>query len=220
MVKKKKLTDYKNFWLIWLNAASDKNGTSLFKIQTEWGVKTNYLYHIESGLGEPLFRQMIKENYIIKEGKRLKPLFGWIPGYVKGRYKGELQEEFWTPNSLLVAKWSIIQKFMEKYHPVLFSLKNLKLLYRGDKDFVGRYGSNIFTDVFMYILFSNMTIFFKKYKADIVSRMISTIISLSCERDVLNYMYQLDSQLGKITDFPMVIKNENELSKILCTLKW
>lgn len=219
MLKKKKLTGYKNFWLIWLNAASEKNGTSLFRIQTEWGVKTNYLYHIESGLGEPLFRQMIKENYIIKEGKRLKPLFGWVPEYIRGRYRG-VSKESWTPNSLVVGKWGAVQKFMEKYHPVLFSLKNLKLLYRDNKEMVGRYGTNIFTDVFMYVLFSNMTIFCKKYKADIVSRIISTLVSLSCERDLLNYMYQLDSQLKKITDFPMLVRNENELSKILCTLKW
>jgi len=219
MLKKKELTGYKNFWLIWLNAASDKNGTSLFRIQTEWGVKTNYLYHIESGLGKPLFRQMIKGNYLIKEGKRLKPLFGWIPDYIKGRRR-ETSKVSWTPNSLLVSKWSIVQKFMEKYHPLLFSLKNLKLLYRNDKEIIGRYGSNIFTDVFLYVLFSNMTVFCKKYKADIVSRIISTLISLSCERDILNYMYQLDSQLKRITDFPMLVKNENELSKILCTLKW
>lgn len=219
MLKKKRLTGYKNFWLIWLNAASDKNGTSLFKIQTEWGVKTNYLYHIETGLGEPLFRRMIKENYIIKEGKKLKPLFGWIPDYVKGRYKG-VSEESWTPDSLIVGKWGVVQKFMEKYYPVLFSIKNLKLLYRRDKGIVGRYGSNIFTDVLLYVLFSNMTIFCKKYKADIVSRIISTLISLSSERDLLNYMYQLNSELKKITDFPTVVSNENELSRILCTLKW
>jgi hypothetical protein len=219
MLKKKRLTGYKNFWLIWLNAASDENGTSLFRIQTEWGVKTNYLYHTESGLGQPLFRQMIKEGYIIKEGKRLKPLFGWVPEYIGGRYK-EVSGESWTPNSLVISKWYIVQKFMEKYHPVLFSFKNLKMLYRNDKEMVGRYGANIFTDIFMYVLFSNMTIFCKKYKADIVSRIISTLVSLSSERDLLNYMYQLDSQLKKITDFPMLVKNENELSKILCTLKW
>lgn len=219
MLKKKRLTDYKNFWLIWLNAASEQNGTSLFKIQTEWGVKTNYLYHIESGLGEPLFRQMIKDAYIIKEGKRLKPLFGWIPDYVKGKYDGG-KEGVWTPRSLLVSKWIFVQRFIEKYHPVIFSLKNLKILYRENKDFVGKYGNSIFTDVFMYVLFSNMTTFFKKYKADIVPRIISTIISLSCERDLLNYMYQVDAQLKRITDFPILVKNEEELSKILCTLKW
>ncbi|NIO22574.1 MAG: hypothetical protein GTN38_00920 [Candidatus Aenigmarchaeota archaeon] len=219
MIKKKKLTEYKNFWLIWLNAASDQKGTSLFRIQTEWGVKTNYLYHIESGIGKPLFRQMIKENYIVKEGKRLKPLFGWIPGYMRGKHR-KIPEESWTPNSLIVGNWNIIQKFIEKYHPLLFSPKNLKVLYRGDKEMVGRYGSNIFTDVFLYVLFSNMIVFCKKYKADIVPRIISTLISLSGERDLLNYTHQLNSQLSKINDFPVLARNENELSKILCTLKW
>jgi len=219
MTRERELTGYKNFWLIWLNAASDEKGTSLFRIQTEWGVKTNYLYHIESGLGEPLFRQMIKQNYIIKEGKRLKPLFGWVPDYIKMRYK-EVSKESWNPNSLLVSKWGIVQKFMEKYHPVLFSLKNLKVLYRDGKEFIGRYGPDIFTDVFLYVLFSNMIVFCKKYKADIVSRIISTLISLSGKRDLLNYMYNLNSELSKISDFPALAKNENELSKMLCTLKW
>jgi len=219
MNRKKSLTGYKNFWLVWLNAAGEREGTSLFRIQTEWGVKTNYLYHIESGLGEPLFRQMIKQGYILKEGKRLKPLFGWIPDYMKGKYKG-FPKDSWTPDSLLVSKWGIVQKFMEKYHPVLFSLKNLKVLYRSDKEFVGKYGSDIFTDIFLYVLFSNMIVFCKKYKADIVSRIISTLISLSGERDLLNYIHSLDSELGKISDFPALAKNENELSRILCTLKW
>ena len=110
--------------------------------------------------------------------------------------------------------------FIEKYHPVLFSLKNLKLLYKNDREMIGRYGSNIFMDVFLYVLFSNMIVFCKKYKADIVSRIISTLISVSSERDLLNYIYQLNTQLGKIADFPVLVKNEDEMSGILCTLKW
>ena len=219
MSRKKDLTDYKNFWLIWLNSAGEREGTSLFKIQTEWGVKTNYLYHIESGLGRPLFECMIRDGYVVKEGKRLKPLFGWIPDYVKGKHTGS-NGDGWSPNSLIVSKWGAIQKFIEKYHPVLFSLENLKLLYRDDREMIGKYGPCIFTDIFLYVLFSNMTTFCKKYKAGIVLRMMSTLISLSGERNLLNYMYKLNSQLSKVVDFPVLIKNEDELSRILCTLEW
>ena len=220
MNRKKKLTDYKNFWLIWLNAASNQKGVSLFRMQTEWGVKTNYLYHAESGLGEPLFKCMLRENYIVKEGKRLRPLFGWIPDYIRGEHRGESSETAWYPDSLVISKWESVQNFIEKYHPVLFSLKNLKLLYKNDREMIGRYGSNIFMDVFLYVLFSNMIVFCKKYKADIVSRIISTLISVSSERDLLNYIYQLNTQLGKIADFPVLVKSEDEMSRILCTLKW
>jgi len=219
MSRKKDLTDYKNFWLIWLNSASEQNGTSLFRMQTEWGVKTNYLYHIESGLGRPLFECMIRDGYVVKEGKRLKPLFGWIPDYIKVKY-GENGGNGWSPNSLIVGKWEPVQKFIEKYHSMLFSLENLKLLYRNNREMVGKYGPCIFTDIFLYVLFSNMTTFCKKYRADVVLRMISTLVSLSSERDLLNYMYKLNSQLGKIVDFPVLIRNEDELSRILCTLKW
>ncbi len=126
----------------------------------------------------------------------------------------------WDPDSLVISKWESVQNFIEKYHPVLFSLKNLKLLYKNDREMIGRYGSNIFMDVFLYVLFSNMIVFCKKYKADIVSRIISTLISVSSERDLLNYIYQLNTQLGKIADFPVLVKNEDEMSGILCTLKW
>ena len=61
---KAKLTDYKNFWLIWLSCAGSGNGISLFKIQTTWDIRTNYLYHREAGLGKPLFSLMAEEGYI------------------------------------------------------------------------------------------------------------------------------------------------------------
>ena len=220
MRKKSKLTDYKNFWLIWINCAGKEEGVSLFRIQTDWDVKTNYLYHNEMGLGVPLFRSMIRENYIEKEGKRIKAQFGWIPDYIRDKYESEEPEGMWFLDSLLRIKWSAVQKFIEKYHPVLFDTKNIKLLYKNDKELIGKSGPHIFTDVFLYVLFSNLKAFCKKYEADVVLRIISTLISLSGEKDLLNYMHVIDSQLGNVADFPVIVRNENELSKILCSLKW
>ena len=220
MRKKSRLTDYKNFWLIWINSAGKREGISLFNIQTEWGVKTNYLYHNEVGLGAPLFRVMIRKNYITKEGKRLKAKFEWIPEYIRERFSMNGGEGLWFPDSLLRVKWGTVQKFIEKYHPVLFDMENIKLLYKGDRELIGKSGPQIFTDIFLFVLFSNLRTFCKKYEADVVLRMMSTIISLSTERDLLNYIHKLDSELRNVPDFPVLVKDENELSKILCTLEW
>jgi hypothetical protein len=220
MLKKEKITDYKNFWLIWINCAGKEEGVSLFKIQTDWGIKTNYLYHNEVGLNAPLFRMMVRDNYITKEGKRLKAQFEWIPDYISERYKMEPKGGLWFPDSLIRIKWGEVQKFMEKYHAVLFSPENIKILYKGDKELIGRSGSRIFTDVFLYVFFSNMRNFCKKYGADVVLRIISTSISLSDERDLLNYLQKLDSKLKTVPDIPNLIRDESELSKMLCTLKW
>jgi len=217
---KNDITDYKNFWLIWLNSASTKDGVSLFKIQTDWNIKTNYLYHNEVGLETPLFRSMIRQSYITKEGKRLKPLFEWIPEYIKSKHRPSEKEDTWSNSEILNEKWPKIQQFIEKYHSVLFSPKNLKLLYRNEKDIIGSSGHLIFTDIFAYVLFSNLRTFCRKYEADIVLRMMATLVSLSTDRDLLNYMHELDSELKSVQDFPLIIGDEKELSSVLCTLKW
>jgi hypothetical protein len=220
MLTKQKLTDYKNFWLIWINAASSEKGMSLFQIQTTWGIKTNYLYHNEIGLKSPLFRCMIRDNYITKEGKRLKAEFGWIPSYILNKYPSKEDSEHWVPDFLLRTKWHIVQKFIEKYHPILFDIKNLKILYKNDKELLGKYGEHILVDIFLYVLFSNLRVFCKKYEADVVLRMIATCIALASERDLLNYMKAVDEKMRNVADFPILVKDENELSRILCMLKW
>lgn len=225
MLKKQKITDYKNFWLIWINAASGEKGVSLFEIQTTWGIKTNYLYHNEVGLNAPLFRLMIRDNYISKEGKRLKAEYKWIPSYILNTYSNkeiEKKENFekWYPDFLIRTKWPMIQKFIEKYHSVLFDTNNLKILYKNDKELLGKYGCKIFTDILLYVLFSNLRSFCKKYEADIVTRMLATCIAISSERDLINYMKALDMKLRNIVDFPLIVKDEAELARILCVLKW
>ncbi len=220
MKAKQKVTDYKNFWLIWMSCAGSEKGVSLFEIQTTWGVKTNYLYHDEVGLKGPLFRSMIRDNYVSKEGKRLKAEFGWVPGFILQRYPSAGSSDNWLPDFLIRIKWPLVQKFAEKYSRVLFDMKSLKALYRNDKELAGKYGPQIFSDVFLYVLFSNLRTFCRKYEADIVLRMISTSIALSSERDLLGYMRLADSQLRKVVDFPALVKDENELSRMLCGLKW
>ncbi len=217
------LTGYKNFWLVWINCASRKDGMSLFSIQTKWGIKTNYLYHNESGLGKPLFKCMIEDGYITKSGKYLKPKFDWIPKYIKNRYAQPERIESpgqWLPNDLVRVKWEEVQKFIEKYHDTLFDLRKIRILYRNDRDVLGKYGSDIFTDIFLFVLFSNLMSLTKKYRAEVVIRIISTLISISSEKNLINYMFRLNREFKEIKDFPMVVRNENELSRILCDLKW
>jgi hypothetical protein len=49
--------------------------------------------------------------------------------------------------------------------------------------------------------------------------MIATAVSFGAGADVLNYIYQLHTQPG-IADMPVLAQNEEELGKILCSLKW
>ncbi len=217
------LTDYKNFWLIWINCAGKKKGVSLFQIQNKWGIKTNYLYHNESGLGKPLFRCMIEEEYLIKSGKYLRAKFDWIPKFIRKKYEPiEFLEkpDQWFPNKFINLKWDKVQKFMEKNNEKIFEEKRIGILYNNDKDIIGAEGPMIFSDIFLYIMFSNIMTFTKKYKADVVVRIVSTLISLSTRRNLLNYMFRLHNEMKNVITFPMIIMNENELSRALCTLKW
>jgi len=218
---KEKLTDYKNFWLIWLSCAGQKEGISLFSIQNTWSIKTNYLYHNEAGLGKPLFRLMKDRGFIRISNKKILPEFGWIPEYIIGRLrKDKPVGGFWSPELTLKSKWVPVQIFMEKYRKYFFDLQNLRVLYRNDKDVMGTYGRYIFMHVFLYVLFSNLVAFSKRYHADVVSRMMSTAISIATGADLLNYMYSLHSQIGGSPEFPVLVSNDEELSKLLCGLRW
>ena len=218
---KEKLTDYKNFWLIWLSAAGHEKGISLFRIQTTWGIQTNYLYHTEAGLGKPLFKIMEEQGFIEISGNKIKARFGWIGDYVNGLFAMEKPAGgFWSPELVVKDKWPKIQPFMEKYRNQFFDIHSLRILYKEDKDVLGTYGRYIFMHIFLYALFSNLVQFSKRYHADIVSRMLSTVISLGTGADVLSYSYQLHAQLGSAADFPVLIPNEQELAKLLCNLKW
>jgi len=216
-----KVTDYKNFWLIWLSCAGQEKGISLFRIQTTWGIQTNYLYHDEAGLGKPLFKVMAEQGFIDITGNKIKPKFEWVPAYVKEHMGSEKPVGgYWSPELMIKDKWGTVSPFIEKYRKSLFDLGNLRVLYKDDKDVVGTYGRYVFQHIFLYVLFSNLIVFSKRYHAEIVSKMISTAVSLGTGADVLNYMYHLHSQIGALKDFPLLFQNEQELAKILCSLKW
>jgi hypothetical protein len=217
MRKKEKITDYKNFWLIWLNCAGKPEGLSLFSIQSEWGIKTNYLYHNETGLKEPLYIRMIRENYLEKDSKRLKAKFSWISTYVQEKYMVKPNVE-WTPNKLILQKWTMVQGFIEKHADKLFSTKNLRTLYKDNKDLLGNLGPYVFMDVFLYVFFTNLINFTKKYHADIVLKIIATVMSIFTDRDLFNYMRNLNSELGQ--DVPLLISDERELNSVVCHLNW
>ncbi len=218
MIKKEKLTDYKNFWLIWINCAGkQERGESLFGIQTSWGIKTNYLYHNEAGLGKPLYIRMIRDGYLVKSGPRLKAGFAWIPGYVSD-LAGVSTGDAWYPSTLIKERWPHIQKFIEEHAQTLFDDKAIRTLYKNDRDLLGQTGRYIFNDIFLYVMFSNIILFTKKYKADIVTRIISTAISIFSERDLLNYMRCLHERLFR--NVPAIVTSEAEMNRVMYPFKW
>lgn len=209
----KDLTEHKNFWLIWLNAASDKKGVSLFNIQKEWGIKTNYLYHNERGLKKPLFKAMIEQNYLTKEGKHVKAMYGWIPDYVIRKHRISIADK-WSPNPLIIENWPKVQIFLERNSESLFALENLRLLY-GNMKTLKKTGQFIFDDIYMIALIHNIIPFCNKYQADIVIRIMYTILSLTSERGLLNYYHTIND---KKLEYPELIMDEDTLDKFLTPL--
>jgi len=213
-----RLTEYKNFWLIWLSAAGRPQGASLFSIQSEWGIKTNYLYHEEAGIGKPLYMAMIREGYLEKHGKNLKAKFGWIPDFIKEKYQPMGHVDYWIPYPIISAKWPQVQAFIERHASQMFDPKNLRILYKGSKDLLGDYGSRIFSDIFLFVLFSNLIIFCRKYKAEIVLRILLTSFSMFADRDLMNYMRHLHTQLAR--EAPLIIGDEAEMNSLMCPFNW
>jgi hypothetical protein len=219
MRKKSDVKDYKNFWLIWINCAGKpEEGVSLFKIQNRWDIKTNYLYHNEMGLKKPLYIRMIKDKILSKEGKKLKPKFAWIPAYVKEQYLLKGTGNQWFPVALMSVKWPIVQKFIEEHSETLFNIDALKVLYKNDRELLGKHGPHIFSDIFLLVLFFNLILFCRKYKAEVVLRIISTIVSTFSDRDLLNYIRTISLKIGK--DIPVLVRSEEELNKFMYPFKW
>ncbi|MBI4176191.1 MAG: hypothetical protein HY518_03225 [Candidatus Aenigmarchaeota archaeon] len=210
----KKLTGYKNFWLIWISAAGDPAGTSLFKIQKSWGIKTNYLYHNEARLGKPLFKAMVEEGYLSKDGKKLLPKFEWIPGYIIEKFRLP-REDGWSSSTNVIEKWPAVQSLIEKYPNVLLSGDAIKALYRNEIESIRKCGHSIFADIYLFVFFANLIPFCRKYGADIVIRMLYTIASLEPDRSLLAYFRKLEEDTARISNFPAIIKDEADLMRIL-----
>jgi hypothetical protein len=157
---------------------------------------------------------MIKNGYLEKSGKKLKANFTWISTYVKKKYQiPQGNSVLWFPYTLINQKWSMVQDFIQNYHSVLFSNENLGILYKGSKDRLGDQGRYIFSDIFLYILFTDLMAFTRRYHADIVIRILLTAMSLFTERDILNYMKSVNKQIGG--NAPNIITNEDELNRVM-----
>ncbi|MBU4245543.1 MAG: hypothetical protein ABIF85_03250 [Nanoarchaeota archaeon] len=213
----KKLFEYSNFWLIWLECAGDPEGTSLFKIQEEWKITTNYLYHKEKGLGKSLLKNMIEQGYMQNGKKGPTAKFDWIPSYVLEKHK-LTDQSGWSLNSFIIEKMPAMQKFIEHNHTILFDRVLLKKLYRNDLSTIKSSGSTIFDDIRLFVFVSNMMPFCKKYGADIVTRMLFTMLSFYSEKDLLSYFNTLRQKISE-ENIPTVIENEGELVRVLYTME-
>ncbi len=193
------LKEYGNFWLIWITCAGEKK--SLFGIQKEWGITTNYLYHSERALGEPTFRSMIKEGYLEKEGKYLIAKFDWIKKFILLNYPGSLLEKF-------------VDKFFEvvvRYKSLFFDLKKLKLLFRGNPTLVKKYGRNIFLYIFLFLLYQDFLQVSKLYKAEYVAKIFKNLLEFIGEINLKAYFEELEREW---TEGALFIKTLDEWIKL------
>ena len=213
----KKLVEYNNFWLIWLECAENIDGISIFNIQENWGIKTNYLYHKEKSLGKPLFKSMLDEGYL-KEGKNgLVADFDWIPSYILKNHDLKSGNLGWSLNNFIVENIPVIHKFIKKNNSVLFNRSSIKKLYRSDINILKHESQNIFDDIMLFVFVYNLMPFCKRYGAEIVIRMLYTFFSFSLQKDFLNYYNELNNKLQK-DSVPVIISNEGELVNILCPI--
>lgn len=208
-----KLTEYKNFWLIWLGTAGKSEGTSLFRLQQDWGITTNYLYHKEAGLGRPLVKHMVENGFLSQEKSKFHARFEWVPSYVLERHPLP-RENVWSPNTRVIEKWPIVQKFIEEHRAVVFDASNLRTLYKNNLDSFKNLAPSVFDDIYLFAFMSGLAPFCAKYHAAIVSRMLSTLVSIQPEKDLLAYFAALRQNTGP-SEIPQIIKDEGELLQAL-----
>jgi len=214
----KKMTDYKNFWLIWLTTASEPNGTTLFKIQKEWNISTNYLYHKESGIRKPLFKEMIAEGYLREENKKLFARFEWITDYIMVEYKHKIEKQVWSPNLFIIKTWPHIQKFIEENQSIFFNIDKIKTLYKNDIKTIRKVGFTIFSDILLSIYILNIIPFCMKYNANVVVRIIYTLVTMASEKNFYGYFNSIRPFIEKNPNFPKIIPDEKTLLKVLAPL--
>jgi hypothetical protein len=205
------LTGYRSFWLVWLGCAGEKNGTSLYKIQQLWNINTNYLYHKESKLGKPLFKSMLESGYLKKVGRHLRADFAWVPKHIINIHR--IEKKGWSGGVLILENWATIQKFIEGNREILFRPDNLKLLYK-DLSSLNRSAHNIFNDIFLMTLTSNIASLSRKYRARVVERILYTYFSVYTDRNLLDYYHKIKTEL----QFPFMIRDEGEMLKALAPL--
>ncbi|MCD6371246.1 MAG: hypothetical protein J7L39_00820 [Candidatus Aenigmarchaeota archaeon] len=192
-----------NFWLIWISCAGKKK--SLYQIQKMWGIKTNYLYHPEKSLNKPMFKLMLDEGYIRKEGKYLTADFYWVKEYIVLNYKGSLMEKY----------VDAFLGFLRDKKEIFFNPDNILLLFRGNPSLLKRYGRNIFSYIFLYLLYRDFREIAKIYKAEYIARIFRVFLEFTSEINLKGYFDRIDEKLIEYS--PTIVKTMEDwitLSKI------
>jgi len=216
-MKKKWLTDYKNFWLIWLTAASNPKGSTLFKIQKHWKISTNYLYHKESGLEKSLFKEMIAQGYLREDKNKIFAEFNWLSDYILLEYKHKAEGR-WSPNLFIINSWPEIQKFIEKHQSTFFKIDNLKTLFKNDITIIRKIGFNLVSNIVLILMILNIIPFCKKYNANVVIRMLYTTLAMDSTTNLYGYFNAVKPFIEKDPEFPVLIPDEKVLVKVLAPL--
>jgi hypothetical protein len=113
----------------------------------------------------------------------------------------------------IIQKWPQIQLFFEKNHEFIFSPDRIKLLYKNIEN-VRKTAQYIFDDIYLFVFVYNIIPLAVKYEADIVARILNTLVSLLPHRNLLDY-YKSLQPLAKSPEFPKIVQNEKELMDIL-----
>ena len=215
----KDLFEYNNFWLIWINCAGSAEGISLFKIQTSWDIKTNYLYHNERSIKKPLFKAMIDGGYL-KQGKNgLVADFEWIPEYILKKHELKPNDIGWSLNGFIIEHIPEIHEFIKKNHVELFDSVAVKKLFQSDINTIKQEGYTILDNIILFVFVSTLIPFCKRYDAEIVIRMVYTIFAFSSRQDFLSYLNVLRNTLQS-DSIPNIIPNEGTLVKVLCPVEF
>lgn len=207
------LPKYASYWVVWMSAAGAPKGTTLYKIQNTWGIRSNYLYHKEAKLRKPLFQSMIEEKYITKDKSIIKADFSWIPNYVIEQNK--IEQKGWSPGLLILENWPLLQSYIQTNADVVFNIGNLKLLYKNNLHNLKRNAHAIFNDIFTLSLISSVAAISERYSAEVVESIIYTVISLYPGRDLYSYFEAVQNT----APLPRIFKNEQEMVRWIKPLK-
>jgi hypothetical protein len=76
-------------------------------------------------------------------------------------------------------------------------------------------GPYIFDDIFKLIIVSNLLPICSRYSANIVARIMYTLLSMAPGRNLLGYLKSVTAGLGGSESFPEIIANESMLMDVL-----
>ncbi len=202
--REKKVENYGNFWLIWLSCASKPK--SLFQIQFEWGISTNYLYHRERGLKKRISEIMLQENYIERKGKNLIAKFDWVPTYLSRQ----------LPEIVIKKYGRKFLTFLVNNRQAIFDLGNLKILFKNDPSLLKKYGRHLFSYIFLFMFLADFSKLSQKYRAEHIPKVFKFMLKFSTEVNLVKYFERLEERI-KREDFFLVEKLEEwlELVEIL-----